>query len=412
MNSPSVTSDLVQQVTNKLMSYCEVNQWAGYEPYDALNSKVLEAFRLTDFKVPRLLLTQLLKRSPINVRGLLLIPKSQNPKALGLFLSAFTKLAQLELGDQHEHVRLMVQRLRGLRSQSGAYWSWGYNFPWQTRTDLVARWQPNLVCTSFAAMGLLDAYELTGDTRCLEMATSSAEFLVDQLYWSDGNRRCGFGYPLPTVHNQVHNANFLAADLLCRVYKCTGEEKFLSPALNSIRYSVAQQQADGGWVYGEADTQKWIDNFHTGFNLSALESISKHLGTTEFEASLRRGVEFYRAHFFRNDGAPRYFHNRTYPIDAHSVAQSIITLLDLKDIVPENMALAKSVFQWAMRYLWDDKGFFYYRTLRLCTIRTSYMRWTQAWMLLALSTLLKELLQEEERSDSRPKSGVLGVATC
>src|ERR1700739_4127049 len=114
MNSQLVTSDLVQQVTHKLMSYCEANQWAGYEPYDALNSRVLETFRLTDFKVPRLLLTQFLKRSPINVRGLLLIPKSQNPKALGLFLSAFTKLAQLELGDQHEHVRLLVQRLRSL----------------------------------------------------------------------------------------------------------------------------------------------------------------------------------------------------------------------------------------------------------------------------------------------------------
>jgi hypothetical protein len=52
--------------------------------------------------------------------------------------------------------------------------------------------------------------------------------------------------------------------------------------------------------------------------------------------------------------------------------------------------MAHSVFQWAMDHMWDDRGFFYYRVLRFCTIRTSYMRWSQAWMLLTISTLLSE----------------------
>jgi hypothetical protein len=43
-----------------------------------------------------------------------------------------------------------------------------------------------------------------------------------------------------------------------------------------------------------------------------------------------------------------------------------------------------------MDHMWDDRGFFYYRILRFCTIRTSYMRWTQVWMFLALATLLRE----------------------
>jgi hypothetical protein len=46
-----------------------------------------------------------------------------------------------------------------------------------------------------------------------------------------------------------------------------------------------------------------------------------------------------------------------------------------------------------MKHMWDERGFFYYRVLRLCTIRTSYMRWSQAWMLLALSALLSGLEQ-------------------
>ena len=48
------------------------------------------------------------------------------------------------------------------------------------------------------------------------------------------------------------------------------------------------------------------------------------------------------------------------------------------------------MLQWALDHMWNEQGFFYYRILRSCTIRTSYMRWTQAWMFLALSMLLSE----------------------
>jgi len=72
------------------------------------------------------------------------------------------------------------------------------------------------------------------------------------------------------------------------------------------------------------------------------------------------------------------------------VAQSILTLLAFRDLDPLNVPLARSVFDWAMKHMWDERGFFYYRVLRLCTIRTSYMRWSQAWMLLALSSWLSE----------------------
>ena len=222
------------------------------------------------------------------------------------------------------------------------------------------------------------------------MAVSAAEYILNELYWTDGSFVAGFSYPLPTARNQVHNANLLAAALLCRVYKHTGEKSFLAPALKATRYSAAKQHADGSWDYGEASSQRWIDNFHTGYNLCALQQIDRHLETDEFEACIRRGFDFYKAHFFREDGAPRYFHNRTYPIDIHCIAQSIITLLAFPDLDPGNFPLAHAVFRWAMDHMWDDRGFFYYRVHRLCTIRTSYMRWSQAWMLLALSTLLCE----------------------
>jgi rhamnogalacturonyl hydrolase YesR len=267
------------------------------------------------------------------------------------------------------------------------------------------------VCTTFVGSALLDAYEQRGDQRCLSMAVSTAQYVLDELYWSMGSSIAGFSYPLPNLRTQVHNANFLASALLCRVYRHTGESKFLAPALRVARYAATKQHADGSWFYGEGPSQQWIDNFHTGYNLCALESIRRSVETTEFESHIQRGLEFYRAHFFRKDGAPWYFHNREYPVDIHSVAQSIITLVLLKDLDPGNVPLARSVMEWAMNHMWDDQGFFYYQVQRLYTIRIPYIRWAQAWMLLAISTLLCD--SDEVKKDSKTfrydsfKSGML-----
>jgi hypothetical protein len=131
-----------------------------------------------------------------------------------------------------------------------------------------------------------------------------------------------------------------------------------------------------------------------GGRLFALRDLSRRAATTEFDRVIRRGFEFYRGHFFCADGAVRYFHDRTYPIDIHSVAQSIITLVTFKDMDAANLTLAHSVLKWAVTHMWDDRGFFYYRVLRSHTNRIPYMRWSQAWMFLAMV-----MLQEASRPE-------------
>lgn len=373
----------------KLLAFCEGGNWAGYDPYDALNSKALMALPFLNWRIPRLLLIQALKRSPFNIRPLLFIPKVQNAKAIALFVSAFVRLSRAQdIGVRHL-VPEMVDRLVALRSRGVRYWCWGYSFPWQTRTLIVPAGSPNLVCTVFAASALLDVYEQQGDSACLKMAVSAGEYIVNELYWSQEDA-AGFSYPQPGLRGEVHNANFLAAALLCRLSKHTGDEKLLASALRVARYSAAKQHADGSWYYGESPAQRWIDNFHTGYNLCALRSIGQETNTGEFAWCIRRGFDFYRAHFFREDGAVRYFHNRTYPIDIHAVAQSIITLIELQDLHSGNLSLARSVLRWAVKRMWDERGFFYYRVLRFGRIRTPYMRWSLAWMFLAMSMLLCE----------------------
>src|SRR5690348_16500762 len=153
-NHSHVMGNEIKTAIRKLVAYCQANDWAGYDPYDALNSRILAAVPILSTKLPRLVLTQVLKRSPVNIRPLLLIEKKQNPKAIGLFLSALLNLSKAGLLDQESLVEKMIERLIALRSQGLPYWCWGYSFPWQTRTIIVPAGAPNLVCTCFVASAL------------------------------------------------------------------------------------------------------------------------------------------------------------------------------------------------------------------------------------------------------------------
>jgi hypothetical protein len=384
---PSLSPHSVGDAVARLLAYCEAHGWAGHDPYDALNSRLFAAFPWLDSTASRLVLIQTLKRSPVNIRPLLFIPRTQNPKGLALCLAAVLKLPPRQVAGRQALVRRLIDRLGELRSKDAAYSCWGYSFPWQTRDTLIARGAANLVCTTFVADALLDAYAETGDPQCLEMAVSSADYIANELFSQDGSRAL-FRYPTPSTRTPIHNANFLGAALLSRVYALTGEARLRRMALAVARYSASRQEEDGSWRYGEGAKQGWIDNFHTGYNLSALDVIARELRTTEFDTVIQRGFAFYRSHFFRPDGAVRYYHDRTYPIDIHCVAQSIITLVNLRHLDRTALTTAQSVCDWAFQHMWDDRGFFYYRILRAVTIRTSFMRWSQAWMLLAMATLV------------------------
>jgi hypothetical protein len=113
----------------------------------------------------------------------------------------------------------------------------------------------------------------------------------------------------------------------------------------------------------------------------------------ELDDALRRGYEFWRQAFFLEDARPRYYHDRDYPSDAHSAGAAVVALLELADLDASARDFARRVALWAIRNLRDPRGFFYYQRGRFYTIRTPYMRWSQAWMLYALARLGEESKQ-------------------
>jgi uncharacterized protein YyaL (SSP411 family) len=240
------------------------------------------------------------------------------------------------------------------------------------------------------ADALLDAYDIIGKVECLKMARTAVDYIFNELFWSEKGS-AGFSYPQPGIKEHTYNANLLGAALLSRISQVTREKNYLEAALTVAGYAASCQNEDGSWYYGERAESRWIDNFHTGYNLMALRDLKKYAETDEFDQTIKKGFSFYIKNFFRQDGAPKYYHDRVYPIDSHCLAQSIITLEAFRELNKDARRLSLSVLKWGLENMWSGKGYFYYQRNRFYTNLIPYMRWTEAWMLLALSTLLADL---------------------
>lgn len=382
----------IQESIVRLLDYCTNNKWAGFDPFDALNSRIFSRLPFAQCRMGRLVFTQAMKRSPLNFRRILLVPKSDNPKGLSLVIMSLFNLGRMDFLKNDDSIRDMLARMIGLKSPSRPYYCWGYNFDWQSRDSFLPKFEPNIVCTSFAGNALIDAYDEFKDEKYLNIAISAGDFLLQGLNITRHNDELCFSYT-PYEWSHVHNANLLGAAFLARLYSITQEKKFVEYARRAVLFSMRRQQEDGSWPYGEDRTQRWIDNFHTGYNLVALKKYSEYTGDTSVEENIKKGLRFYRKNFFADDRIPKYYHNQLYPIDIHAIAYSIITLVEFSEYDEGNIELAERIFTWSLDNMLSEEGYFFYQKKQFYKNRIPYMRWSQAWMLLALSTLLSYLSQ-------------------
>jgi hypothetical protein len=194
----------------------------------------------------------------------------------------------------------------------------------------------------------------------------------------------------------------LGAAILARTAVHTSNDKYLALAREAIEYSCAHQLANGAWWYAEDPKYHWINNFHTGYNLESLKIYLDAAGEDRFRPNFDRGLFFFKQNFFEATGRPKYYHDRSYPVDIQCAAQGIDTLAFVSDVDPDCLKLAIRVAQWTIRELQDKRGYFYYRQYPLLKAKTAMLHWGQATMFKALAQLFKSL----SRSDvTEPREG-------
>lgn len=383
----------------KLKEYCEKEQFKGWDPYDGLNSRVFQALPYFKNKaIWRLCVIQGFKKCPVNLRRLLRVPKEHNAKGIGLFLQGYCNVLKavrkdpelfVSLGSEEEllsRIREVADLLVSLQSKGDYHGAcWGYNFDWQARRlFLFPKFTPTVVATNFCATALMEAYEATGEKSYLDTALSSAEFVIHDLHRHETPEGFLFSYSPLQGNDTVYNASLLGSRLLSFCYKYTGKEEYRELAEKSVSACCAGQREDGAWVYGLLPVQGWVDSFHTGYNLDALIAYEEQTGDTKYHSYIELGFDYYIKNMFESDGTPKYYDNKTYPIDIHCPGQCFVTLSRLHKN-GEYRALEDKVMAWTLANMQDKKGYFYYQLKKGLSSKISYMRWSNAFMFCAMS---------------------------
>jgi hypothetical protein len=371
-----------------LRMWIGTRQFAGYEPFDLLNSPYLSG-DWARRALPAILLIQAGKRfAGLRLRQTLKIPPSGNPKALGLCLSAYCDLAQAGYDVSAEAAWLKDELIR-LRSPRETEYCWGYDWDYiSLRGTRLPAFAPNCIASYFCATAMMEKHNVFADTEALEIAGSVARFLATRLNRSfeSADEVC-FSYT-PNDKMLIYNSSALTGAFLARAGRLSGNENYLSLARKAMVFLQKGQLPTGGWYYGRLRRQHWIDSFHSSYNICALLDYQRITGDSSFEGAMLLGHQYYQSSFFTEEGAPKYFHNRTFPIDIHTCSQAILHFIAVSSIDPTALDRAWKTFEWTMRNMAAADGSFYYQRHRLWTNRTPYMRWGQAWMLRALAKLL------------------------
>src|SRR5256714_6568004 len=154
-----------EAVYDSVRAWCRARGYAGHDPFDALNSRLFQSTPLRRLRLARLAWTQILKRSPFNLRALALVPAERNPKGTALFaLAALARLRTTRGAQDARDARSLLEDLLDsrIRSQHG-HGAWGYNFDWQGRAFYAPRGTPAIVPTAFAVRALVEGALATGD---------------------------------------------------------------------------------------------------------------------------------------------------------------------------------------------------------------------------------------------------------
>lgn len=374
---------------DRLSGWCEAEEYKGYDPYDGLNSRFFRSLPfIRDNRYARLAWIQFFKKSPLNFRKLTGVDKDYNSKAIALFLSSFCNLYRKYGKPEHlDKVSFFSGKLIEMRNKSWSGSCWGYNFDWQARAFFQPKNTPTVVATTFAGCALVDAYEITGNRKFLDHARSACDFVLKDLnrtFAEDGS--FAFSYS-PLDKSVVFNASLLGSRLLSRVFSHTGEQELVETARLSVKYCCERQNDDGSWAYGTYNYHRWVDSFHTGFNLECLYDYMKASGDKSFEKNFNKGIQYYLSNFISEEGIPKYYNNKVYPADIHAPAQLIITVLKAGSYEHYSELINKMII-WTIENMQSGKGYFIYRKNKYFSSAIPYMRWAQAWMFYAFSTFI------------------------
>ncbi len=377
--------------------YCRSQNYKGYSLYDSHNGIIpFEKFG----GVISFYSNQVVKRSPVNFRRLLGVKKGYNPKGVGLFLNIYSQAKALDIIEEEiidETAGFLFGWLINHPSPGYSGYCWGYNYDWPLRDgSVVPSYTPSGVVTGFICRALMAYHAVYQDERVREVMKSSAEFVMNDLEHINTDSGLCISYtPLPD--NLTVNASLLAAEILAYSDYLNGTAIHKDTIKGVLDFTRNVQNDDGSWYYSfTPDTfepKKQID-FHQGYVIETIDAILKHsrydFDAEPYKECIHRGLQFYLASQIDQKGYAYWRLPKKWPVDIHNQSQAIITLNRFDHLDDRCKPLKNKIISWTLNNMMGPDGKFYYQKWPVITNKVSYMRWNQAWMMLALTEVLKK----------------------
>ncbi len=402
------------EILRETLAYARQREYTGWDYGDGMSSRLLQWVPV-DNKWLNILVQELAKRPPINVRPMLLVEQRRNYKGTALFAMANLNTARL-LGeiDEEPTGRIdmesiaqnggidadttgsvdykresyqLIEWLIANRSVGYSGFCGGHQHPIQHFNGKGLPNDPDIVSTSFAVKSLLRTTRL--DPMYASIARTAVDFLVEDLNYRprDDGACIDYHFNHPTDAYTI-NAGAIGARMLLDLYAYFGEDAHRRRAERILDHVATLQTDIGGWTYRDPPSSSHLsmDNHHNGFIIESLLRHREVTGSDRYAETTDRALSFYRETLFDSSGAPNWDENKAYPRDIHASAQGILVFTYADDL-----DFARRIIAWTLDQLYAGNGRFYYRKHRLYTTRITLMRWCQAWMAYAISEYLTAL---------------------
>ncbi|MFZ0916000.1 MAG: hypothetical protein WAN04_03830, partial [Candidatus Udaeobacter sp.] len=225
-----------------------------------------------------------------------------------------------------------LDELKKSRSPGFEEYCWGYPFDWVWRGGVIKQQTPLITTTPYCYEAFLQVAELLGpdgrwqmadgrsedsgnsDLRHLTSDLSATEIVgsiarhaandIKDFRTSETASSCSY---TPFDEGGVINAAAYRAFLLTSASQLFSNDEYWQIAERNLNFVLENQNDDGSWYYAVDGVRDFVDHYHTCFVMKALAKIHTLTGHEASLRALRKGVSYYLANLFAEDGMPKPF---------------------------------------------------------------------------------------------------------
>jgi hypothetical protein len=339
------------------------------------------------------------------------------PIADAHYAMGFAFLYELTSDARHlQRATHFLDILRASRCPNFEDYCWGYPFDWVWRGGVIRRQTPLITTTPYCYEAFLQIAQLLEAEDRGQMAENSGQRRGDDYREiiasiarhaandikdfpkSANASSCSY---TPDDEGGVINASAYRAFLLTSASQVFGNDAYGQIAERNLNFVLENQNADGSWYYALDGVRDFVDHYHTCFVMKALAKIHRLTGRDDCVKALTKGVDYYLANLFAEDGLPKPFSKAprltVYQRELYDCAECINLCVLLRDRFPQLQEKLDTVVRGILENWVKPDGSFRSRRLHFGWDNVPMHRWGQSQMFRALAFYLRET--SAQRSD-------------